>query len=464
MDIAIPQPRFRPPAPTPTDGPVGPVAMLFGLWNNPVATWSRQNYELPILESDGILGRLVIVNDPAAIRHVLVDNVANYRKDALQQRILRPALGNGLLTAEADDWRLQRRALAPLFTPRAIDTFLPAFNDTARWLLQRWAALRNNRRLDIAAEMSRAALDVLERTIFPRGIGGDAAQFARAAGQYFESFGRLHPFDLINAPAWLPRLGRTNSAGALRFFSDAVDNIIATQRQSAATSAGDSTSPDLLSRLVDARDPQTGAGLGEAEIRANILTFIGAGHETTANALTWSLYLLSSDPHWRAEVEAEVDTHVGDDPIDAATLERLPCTRATIDEALRLYPPAPTLSRQALSDDELAGRRVRAGATVIISPWLVHRHRTLWDAPDDFDPRRFLPPRAASIDRFAYLPFGAGPRVCIGMGFALSEATILLAHIVRRHRLELAPGHVVMPVQRLTLRPRGGMPMLLQTR
>ena len=223
---------------------------------------------------------------------------------------------------------------------------------------------------------------------------------------------------------------------------------------------GDEEGPgDLLTRLLDARDPQTGEALGEADIRANILTFIGAGHETTANALTWSLYLLSGDPAWRAEVEAEVDGW--DEDGDVASLARV---RATLDEAMRLYPPAPSLSREAIGPDQLGEQYVPAGAIVIVAPWVLHRHRKLWDAPEVFDPGRFMPGRRESIDRFAYLPFGAGPRICIGMGFALQEATLMLATILRQWRLDLAPGHVVEPVQRVTLKPKGGLPMILRRR
>ncbi len=456
---------FVPPAPPAPEGPLGPLALLWGLWANPIGTWTRQNFDYPVLETDGVLGRLVVVNDPAAIRRVFLDNVANYRKDALQLRLLRPGLGNGLLTAEGEDWRAQRRALAPRFTPRATAGFLPAMLATADWLMERWAPLRDGRRLDVATEMSLATLDVLERTIFPAGLGRDPGEFARAATEYFDSIGRFHPLDLINAPSWIPRPGRRTGAGAIKFITTAVDEMIATRRRWLEENPGaaDAGGPgDLMTLLLRARDPQTGLGLGEDEIRANIFTFIGAGHETTANALTWALFLLGSDPAWRAEVEAEIDG--APRTLDAAAIEALVKTRATIDEALRLYPPAPTLSREAIAADELAGRRVRAGTTVIVSPWVLHRHRGLWEAPERFDPRRFLPGRRESIDRFAYLPFGAGPRVCIGMGFALQEAVAILAAILRTYRLDPAPGHVVTPVQRITLRPKGGMPMILRRR
>ena len=195
----------------------------------------------------------------------------------------------------------------------------------------------------------------------------------------------------------------------------------------------------------------------EADIRANIVTFISAGHETTANGLTWTLYLLSQSPDWRERARTEADEAF--DPGHPASLERCEVLRAVFEEALRLYPPAATLSRQAIADDEILGVRIPAGTVVVISPYVLHRRRGLWDNPDAFDPGRFLGERRERIDRFAYIPFGAGPRVCIGMAFATQEAIVILANFLRAFRFELVEGHQVMPQQRVTLRPREGMKM-----
>jgi cytochrome P450 len=465
-DLARPSPLGpRPPAPIPNEKPLGPLPLLIRFWQNPLATWTRYNFEWPITQADGILGRIAVVCEPAAIRRVLIDNVANYRKDALQLRVLSPGLGDGLLTAEGAEWRKQRRALAPLFTPRLVDVFTPAMIASAEWLVGRWAPLRDGRRLDIAGEMSLATLEVLQRTIFPSGLARDPRAFAKAMSTYFKATGTLHPLDLLGAPDWLPRIGKPNAAKSLTFFDAAVDDIIAERRAATAASGeGKGAARDLLTMLIEARDPQTGEGLGEEEIRANVITFIGAGHETTANALTWSLFLLSQHASWRTEVEREVDEVLGAGAIEAEMLTRLPRVRATIDEAVRLYPPAPSLSREAIAPDTLAGEKIRAGTLVVISPYVLHRHKTLWRDPDLFDPTRFMPGQRETIDRFAYLPFGAGPRVCIGMGFALQEATIFLAAILRDFRLDLASGVKVAPIQRLTLRPKDGMPMVLRKR
>ena len=219
---------------------------------------------------------------------------------------------------------------------------------------------------------------------------------------------------------------------------------------------------DILTLLLEAEDPQTGAGLSSAEVRANIVTFIGAGHETTANALIWSLFLLSMSEEWRQRLAAEAEAVLPGPVEDYA--ERLVETRAVIEEAMRLYPPVASLSREALDSDTLAGRRIRKGTLVMVSQWVLHRHKLLWEEPDAFDPRRFLPGAREKIDRFAYLPFGAGPRICIGAAFALQEAAIILAHIMRLFTLEVQKGYAVKPVQHITLRPEGGLPMVLRRR
>ena len=454
---------FRPPSPPRPEGPLGPLAFLYGMWRNPLSTWSRQSFELPFIQAEGVMGRVAVLNEPAAIKRVFVDNVANYRKDALQLRVLQPGLGHGLLTAEGDEWKAQRRALAPLFTPRLVDSFEPAMVECATWLDERWAPLRDGRRLDVSAEMSRVTLEVLQRTIFPAGLKRDPADFARAMSRYFDSIGQIHPFDAMGLPAWTPRIGKRDTKRELAFFAEAIAAIVG-ERRASMTREGAAPTRDLLGMLLAARDPQTGEGLGEHEINANILTFIGAGHETTAAALTWSLDLLSQRPEWRREVEVEVDDVLGEGLRSPVPVDKLTKTQATFEEALRLYPPAATLSREAIGPDTIGDRAIRAGDTVIVSPWVVQRHKLLWERPDEFLPERFMPGEREKIDRYAYIPFGAGPRVCIGMGFAMREAIILLASILRGHRFDPAPGHKVEPVQRITTRPKGGMPMIARRR
>ena len=455
-------PLFRPPAPAPLDEPLDLIDFLKAIRKNPLGSWMRDHFEQPIVAGDGVLGRVTTISAPQAIRHVLVDNAANYRKDELQRRVLAPGLGNGLLTAEGDEWRLQRRTLAPLFAPRNVASFWPAMVEAAERLVRRWRRRSNGRVLDVSLEMTRVTLAVLERTIFTNGPAHDPDALGRAITRYFEAIGPLDPLDVFGFPEWLPRIGRIRARPAVRFFEEVVGELIATRK--ALLAEGGDAPRDILTLLLEAADPETGKGLGDYEVRANIVTFIGAGHETTANALSWSLYLLSQAPEMRERIEAEVDEVLGQRLIEPADLDRLVFTRAVLDEAMRLYPPVPFMSRAALREDSIDGLRIPKGSVVMIAPWVVHRHRRLWDEPDAFDPGRFLPERRGAIDRFAYLPFGAGPRVCIGASFALQEAVIVLAAIVRAARLDLADGHEVRPLHRITLRPEGGLPMKLLLR
>ncbi|HMN73291.1 MAG TPA: cytochrome P450 [Rhodoblastus sp.] len=452
---------FRPPAPTPRETPLGVFGMIAALRRNPIEIWTRRHYEEPVLVGRSILGERAVVSDPAGVRRIFLDNAANYRKDDLQLRVLKPGLGEGLLTAEGESWRAQRRSLAPLFTPRQVSAFAEAMAASTREGVARLSRRRPGQRVDMHEEMSRLTLEILEHTLFSQGLGRDTSEFQSAVNRYFNTVGRLDPFDLLGLPQFLPRLGRMRGQKTLEWFAGAVDDIIAARRKLIA--GGDAAPRDILTLLLQAQDPETGRGMREEDLRSNIVTFIGAGHETTANALTWTFYLLSQAPDWRAEVEAEADAQLNAGPIEELA-DRMPVTKAVLEESLRLYPPAAFLSRAAIADDVICGKKISAGSVVTVSPFLLHRHKTLWDRADVFDPARFLGENRERIDRFAYIPFGAGPRVCIGMGFAMQEAIIVLAHLTRAFRFDLAPGHVVRPVQRITLRPQGGMPMLVAPR
>jgi cytochrome P450 len=452
--------KLYPPVPAPRLKPLGPLALLRVLAKNPLEAWTKAHFEKPIVMGGLSIGRVALVSDPAAIRRVLMDNSQNYHKDWLQRRVLSAGLTNGLLTAEGQQWRVQRRALAPLFARRTITSFSGTMLDAATAMVERLQA-RDGQIEDVAVEVTRLTLEVLERTMFSDGLGRSPEEIRIAMKHYFEAIGRLDPFDVLGLPNAVPRLSRWKVRPMLRVFESAIDAIVATRRRRIAENPG-SVPRDILTLLLEARDPETGESLSEVEVRANILTFIAAGHETTANCIAWSLYLLSQSPEWRERVRAEADRELNGD-IDGVA-DRLVETRAVIDEANRLYPPIAAISRAALAPDELAGERIRRGAMVVIAPYVLHRHRALWDDPDWFDPNRFLNGARDSIDRFAYLPFGVGPRICIGATMALQEASIVVATLMRHFTLELAPGHTVWPVHRVTLRPSGGLPMIVRRR
>jgi cytochrome P450 len=451
---------FVPPYPRRPDRPRGSLSTLLALQRNPIEIWCDADFERPVSVGRSIFGLRGAAHDPSAVRRIFLDNVANYRKDDLQLRILRPGLGNGMLTAEGEDWRIQRRALAPLFSPRQTAEFAPAVQRVAQAAIERMARRRNGAVADIGPIMSRVTLEVLEQTLFSQGLGREPSAFQRAVTSYFETIGRLDPLDLLNAPAFVPRLRRRRGRRALEFFDSAVDAII--EKRRALLNGGGEAPHDLLTLLMLAKDLENGRGISEVDVRANIVTFINAGHETTANAMTWTLYLLSQSPEWRERAEADADQAFDAD--GSVVTERCEILRAVFEEALRLYPPAAMLSRQAIADDELAGVHIPAGAVISVSPYVLHRRRGLWDQPDAFDPARFLGERRNRIDRFAYIPFGAGPRVCIGMAFAMQEGIILLAHLLRAFRFALVEGQVVSPLQRVTLRPGEGLKMHVNRR
>ncbi|MGA2126874.1 MAG: cytochrome P450 [Xanthobacteraceae bacterium] len=452
---------LHPPAPDPRGEALGIIGLLRALRHNPLETWTREHFEKPIVAGGLATARAVVISEPAAIRRVLLENAANYRKDALTLRILSAGLSNGLLTAEGEQWRTQRRTLAPMFARRTVSSFAPAMAAAADALVARWHRHPDGAVLDVAAEVTRVTLEVLERTIFSDGLGTDTEKFRAIMADYFDTIGKIDPFDVLGLPDVVPRLTRWRARGTLRFFDAAVDTIISTRRRNLALDPA-GVPHDILTLLLEAQDPETGQGMSEAEVRGNIITFIAAGHETTSNTLAWSIFLLSQSAQRRARVVAECRREIGG--AIGGLAERLVETRAVIEEAIRLYPPIVAMSRAAIGADNLAGHRIRPGTMVVIAPYVLHRHRRLWDRPDAFDPNRFLGQARDRIDRYAYLPFGAGPRICIGSAFSLQEATLVLAKITSNFDLEVAPGHPVWPLQRVTLRPRGGLPMVVRRR
>src|SRR5579871_269398 len=453
---------FRPPAPAPQAAMPGLIRLLATLKRNPLECWSEPFFEQPVARVRLPFLKALLVHDPAAIRHVLVDNAANYRKDPIQRRILASGLADGLLSVEGQRWDVQRRTLAPLFAPRTVSSFTDAMLAAADALAERWRSPKGATIVDIAAECTLLTLNVLALTIFSDGIGSDFDAFRVAMNDYFAAIGRIGVLDLIGAPDFVPRPGRRRLRRTMAYYESVIDEIIATRRRRLDHATDADAPDDLLTLLLRALDPSTGRPMSLAEVRANILTFLSAGHETTANALAWSAFLLSQSPYWYARVRAEADAAlIGD---RNGLLQRLVVTRAVVEEALRLYPSIAALSRAAERADSIAATQVPEGTLIVIAPYILHRHRRLWEHPDLFDPRRFLGPARTTIPRFAYLPFGAGPRTCIGSSFALQEATIVLARLVQRFDLQLLPDAKVWPLQKITLRPAHGLPMRIVPR
>jgi cytochrome P450 len=453
----------RPPAPEPRVGRLGPLALYRALRANSITAWRQDAYEEPYVADRNQLGGFVLLSDPELIRRVLIDNAANYPKDALQLEKLTPAVGRGLLTADGDAWRLQRRTVAPLFQPQSVERYLAPMAASVEETLARWAQhAQTGAVIDVAHEMTNLTYDIISRTVFSHEIETPPEVMGEAITTYFDALGRIDLWDVLPLPRWLPRPAFIRAKPAQKIFREEVRRLLA--RRHARIAAGEAVPDDLVTRLMNARDPETGDALSDVIIHDNLVTFIGAGHETTANALTWTLFLLSQFPGADARMAAEAKRVPRDRAPGEGELAGMNATRMILEESMRLYPPVPFMSREAIGPDRLGDAAVVPGTRIIIAPWVLHRHRKLWSDPDLFLPERFAPERRNSIPRFAYLPFGAGARICVGMTFAMQEAMLALAMIARRFRVTLAAGATVMPFARMTLRPLNGLPMRISAR
>ena len=390
-----------------------------------------------------------MVMDPTAIREILLDRVDDYPKSLVTKNLLRPAIGDSLFIAEGAHWRWQRRAVAPAFSHRNMLNLSPIMTAAAQRSADRIAAA-GPRAINMLDEMVTSTFDVISDVTFSGGDGFDRDAVHRAIDDYIAEAGKLSLFDILGLPDWLPRPGRAMSGRALKDMKRIADGAI-----DARAERGPSDTPDLLDLLLDGTDPKTKRQMNTAELRDNLLTFIVAGHETTALTLSWALYLMGFDQAVQQKARAEAQTVLQGRAATGADVENLPYIRQIIDETLRLYPPAGVISRTAQRNDTLCGREVRPGDTVMVPIYALGRHQQLWDQPDVFDPDRFKDRKA--IDRYAYLPFGDGPRICIGASFAQQEAVIILTTLLSRFRFTPVAGKSPEPVMILTLRPEGGV-------
>ena len=449
---------FVPPAPTPRTKPPSTLEMMRIVYRNPLELWGEPSYNEPWISVNGIGGPLVIANDPGLIRHVLVDNAKNYKMATVRQMILRPILRDGLLTAEGDVWKRSRKAMAPVFTPRHIFGFAQPMLARTLDFVKRYDDVVGT--VDVAHDMTMLTYEILAETLFSGEIAGEAGSFAHEIDRLFETMGRVDPLDLLRAPEWLPRITRLRGRKTMAYFRKIVTDTVAMRSEKLARDP-DGAPEDFLTLLLRAEGPD---GLSRQEIEDNIITFIGAGHETTARALGWTIYCLAEATWERDRVEREIDEVLARESDPVRWLDAMPYTRAVFEEALRLYPPAPSINREPIADDEYKGLKIPRKAQVLVMPWTVHRHRKLWDRPEAFMPERFHPENRDKIDRYQYLPFGAGPRVCIGMSFAMQEAIIALAILLSRFRFDTVAETKPWPVQKLTTQPQGGLPMRVTRR
>lgn len=441
--------RFHAPGPMPPERDPSPLVQLRQTLRNPISAFPRAVYEQPVYRRS-FPGQPVYLMDPAAIRAVLVEHAAHFPQGALFARMLRPVWGQGLLTAEGPEWRWQRHAAAPAFRPAHIAALTPRMRAPAESALARWREAGPDVTFDIAQETAQITFEIILDTVLSGGEDIDRGTARARIGAFMAQLAPIKLSYLLAPDAFHAGRGSTGSAEAKALRVD-VDHMVARRRSAAPRG-------DLVDLMMGTTDPQTGRPMDDVTLRDNLLGFIVAGHETSATALAWCLYLLSQDDRVATRVREDVEQVTSGGPVEADHVERLVYVRQVVSEAMRLYPPAHTITRVCTRTTEVAGTTIRRGTRVIVPIYALHRHRLWWRDPDLFDPDRFAPD-APPIDRHVYMPFGAGPRICLGAAFATTELVVVLATLVRSARFRLVPGHKVWPVGELALRPEGGLPM-----
>ncbi len=397
-----------------------------------------------------------LVNHPDYIKHVLLENYRNYNKDVPINRILKSVLGNGLITNDGASWLHQRRLIQPAFHRQRVAAFGTLMTATATEMLQRWdTRSEGDAVLDVANEMMGLTLRVVGLALFGADMGTEVDTVGRSFTTLNDFLTRAAYQPYIMLPG-VPARGKRQAQAARRELDQVVYQLIAARR------AGSAERDDLLSMLLHARDEETGKSMNDRQLHDEVITLLLAGHETTAVALTWTWCLLSAHPDVESRLHAELGAVLGGRSPTTDDLPNLPYTRMVVEETMRLYPPVWSILRRAMGADQIGPYAVPAGTSIFISPYAVHRHPAFWEDPEAFDPERFTPERSAGRPHFAYVPFGGGPRQCIGNIFALTEAQLILASVAQRYRLRVLPGLQVKPNPLITLRARGGLPMRLE--
>ncbi len=462
-----------PPCDVPLDPPLYPptvppvtvrlpfVVRLPDMIQNPIRVYPEELYT-----GDGLLARPFLGTDmywvtaPALVEQILLSEADAFAKSHWETRVLGPMIGNGVLTAMGASWRFQRKASAPLFRHADILGHVPAIVAATETQIARWQSMTEGNRSvtdDIEQVMKEATFDVIATTILA-GITPDEARVVKAADvAYMRHITWEFAAIVLKLPEWVWHPGKRDMEAAAVQLRAAMRAIVARRRAEIETSNIAPT--DVVGRLAAARHPDTGEPMPDDMVVNNLGTFLEAGHQTTAQALTWALYLLARSPGWQHRLRAEIRAVVGDRKVEAADLARLPLTTRMLKETMRLYPPVATIVRVATRSIEVGGRRVRPGSILIVPLFALHRRRSLWADADRFDPDRFLPEREATFERAQYIPFGFGPRTCLGMPLAMAEGVAILATVLQKMQFAWDGHHRPEPVSAIVLRPRGGMPL-----
>jgi cytochrome P450 len=408
-------------------------------------------FEQDSLELRAVWQRYFLLSNPDDVRHVLHDHADRYERLPTTKRLFRRVLGESLITTEGDTWRQHRHIMAPAFTPRRIRSYAPLVTQATAGLIAAWEGMPDGTEVDLIAAVRRLTVTIVCQAMFSTDAPEDITLVQESVPGYVRGM-RPGIFDLL--PYW-PRLPSRRPRKMVPGLDTVIKHLLARRRSPNADA------DDLLRLLLGGVEDGSMSLENVADHVAHLLI---AGHETTEQTLLWAWYLLSQHPAEQAKLHAELDQVLAGRSPGIDDLTTLPYTRMVIEETMRLYPPAHTLTRQALVDDELPGRLLPKGALVFIVPWVIHRHRRLWDQPERFDPERFTVDRVRARHPFAYIPFGGGPRTCLGSSLGMMEAVLILAGISQHYRLHFPAGQAIEPFGSVTLRPRYGMTAIPERR
>ena len=453
---------FVPPYPARPKTALSPLATLRAGRRNLIAIFEEQCFDYQFFSSRLINRQLFVCNSPDTVAQAFITLHDSFeRKTPVVRHALAPLIGaDASFISDGRIWKQRRRIVAPIVHVSHLPLFAPIMVEAAAETASRLADLPQGAPVDALREMATLTSEIICRAVFGPRLGAEhATAIVASFSEYQRVVGNMDLAYFLGLPDWLPRFNRPLVYRAASRIHKVLDRVI--RQCEASHAAGDNS---MIRLLFEARDPETGEALDRTAVRNEAAVMFMAGHEGTANSLAWTWYLLSQVPDAEARVHAELAEVLGGRPPTLDDVPRLVFTRAVLEEAMRLYPPVPFLGRQALRGETIRNRNIPEGSLVVVVPWLLHRHRRLWEQPDHFIPERFLPENAGSRQRYSYIPFSVGPRVCTGAAFGFTEALLCIATLAQRLRLRLAPGAVVEPICRLTLRPGRTLPMLVEHR
>ncbi|MES2982336.1 MAG: cytochrome P450 [Verrucomicrobiota bacterium] len=426
---------------------------------NAIAAWPKFCYKRELVTFRVLRTSLFIINHPPSIQRVMAANGKNYVKSTMNTQALKPLLGDGLFVSEGELWTRQRRVMAPSTHTNRLAGYAQTVLEEGHTAIAAWQQLPADADLDTTETFTLLTAEIISRIMFGFRLGDERVrQLFEAFKDYQASHGRAHILEIFGVPTSFPRWSMRRGKKAIERFDEVLLEIL----EYGKSSCGEMPE-NLLDMLLNYRD-EHGQPMAPSLVRDEMASIFLAGHETTAITLSWAFYLLERHPECEKRLHQELDEVLKGAPPTFEDLPKLIYARAVIDETLRLYPPVHVFSRQALAEDEIMGKKVPAKSMMVISSWLLHRHELLWDRPNAFRPDRFMPGAAEKIHPFAYIPFGAGARVCLGKHLGIMEAVLLLAMTAQKFRLRLRTGHPVEPLGRMTLRALHGIPMRFEQR